>query len=41
MAVGVDNCKAELLVKSLNLFIQCINYYGIRGQMLIDCAGML
>ena len=41
MVVGVESCKTELLVKSLNLIIQRINHYGIRGQMLIDFAGML
>ena len=33
MAVGVDNCKAELLVKSLNLVIQCINHYGRASSL--------
>ena len=40
MTVGVENCKTELLVKSLDLVIQRINHYGMRGQVIIDCAGM-
>ena len=41
MVPGIKRCKTELLVKALNLIIQRIDYYGIRGQMLIDFAGMV
>lgn len=40
MALSVESGKTELLVKSLNLIIQRINHYSIRGQMLVDFVGM-
>ena len=41
MIVGINFLESVLLIESLNLLIQSVNYNRIRGQMLVDLKGML